>query len=56
VGLLVPNLRGEERNARVVAALVAGGAALTVAVLFPGSTWSIILATLVGATVGVMLR
>lgn len=56
IGLLVPNLRGAERNARLGAAVAAAVAALLIAVLAPGSSWAIILATLVGATVGVMWK
>lgn len=55
VGLLMPNLRGEERKARLVAALVAAALAVAALVLFPGNSWAIIAATLVAATLGVML-
>lgn len=56
VGLLVPNLVGDERRPRLGAAVVAAGTAVAVAVLFPGTSWAIIVATVVAATVGVMLR
>jgi 4-azaleucine resistance transporter AzlC len=56
VGLLMPNLRGEDRRPRSVAAVVAAVLAVAIAVLFPGSSWGIIGATLAAATVGVMLR
>lgn len=55
VGLLMPNLRGEDRKARYWAAAVAALVAVAVAVAFPGSSWSIIVATVVAATVGVLL-
>ncbi|HEY3363698.1 MAG TPA: AzlC family ABC transporter permease [Symbiobacteriaceae bacterium] len=55
VGLLMPNLRGEDRKARLASALVAAAFAVTALVLFPGNSWAIIVATLVAATVGVML-
>lgn len=56
VGLLVPHLKGEGAGARVASALVGAGAALAITLLFPSSGWSIIGATLIAATVGVMLR
>lgn len=56
VGLLMPHLRGAGRGPRVVSALVAAGTAVGVSLVFSGSSWSIIAATLAGATVGVMLR
>ncbi|HWI65753.1 MAG TPA: AzlC family ABC transporter permease [Symbiobacteriaceae bacterium] len=56
VGLLMPNLRGEDRTARLGAALVAAVLCAGMAVLFPSSSWGIILATVVAATVGVMFQ
>jgi 4-azaleucine resistance transporter AzlC len=56
IGLLMPNLRGPERRPRMVSALVAAFVAVGVAVLFPGTSWNIIAATLVAATVGVLLK
>jgi 4-azaleucine resistance transporter AzlC len=55
VGLLMPNLHGENRKARYGAALAAAAVAVTVAVTFPDPNWSIIVATLVAATLGVLL-
>lgn len=55
VGLLMPHLQGEARKPRLAAALVAAVLCVAIAVLFPGSSWSVITATLVAATVGVML-
>jgi len=56
VGLLMPHLRGQGRRPRLVSALVAAGTAVTVAVAFSAASWSIIVATLVAATVGVMAQ
>lgn len=56
VGLLMPNLRGEERKPRLAAALVAALLAVGIAVAFPGTSWNIIAATLVAATVGVLWK
>lgn len=55
VGLLVPNLQAPERKPRIISALVAASIAVGVAILFPGSNWNIIAATIVAATVGVLL-
>lgn len=55
VGLLMPNLRGEDRKARLWAALAAAAVAVAMVVAFPGSNWSIIVATVVAATLGVLL-
>lgn len=55
VGLLMPNFSGAERQKKVVSALVAAAVAVGVLLLSPGSGWAIIGATLVGATVGVLL-
>ena len=54
VGLLMPHLRGVGRRARTVSAAVAAAVAVTTAVALAASSWSIIVATLVAATVGVM--
>lgn len=56
IGLLMPHLRGERRRSRAAGALAAALSTLLVAVATGGSSWSIIAATLTGATVGVMLR
>lgn len=57
VGLLMPNLRGPDARSRSVSALVAAALAVGITLLFPGgSSWSIIAATLVAATVGVLLK
>lgn len=56
VGLLMPHLRGDGVRSRAISALVGAGAALFITVLFPGSGWSVIGATLIAAAVGVMLR
>ncbi|BAD39442.1 AzlC family ABC transporter permease [Symbiobacterium thermophilum] len=55
IGLLVPNLRGEEAGSRRVAALVAAALAVAMGLLGQPS-WGVIVATVVAATVGVMLR
>jgi len=55
VGLLMPNLRGEDRKARYGAAAVAALVAVAIIVAFPGTSWSIIIATIIAATVGVLL-
>jgi 4-azaleucine resistance transporter AzlC len=55
IGLLVPHLRGEGARARRFAALVAAAVAVTLALLGQAS-WSIIVATVLAATLGVMLR
>lgn len=55
VGLLMPNLQGSERKPRLAAALVAATVAVGWLVAFPGSGWAIIVATVVAATVGVLL-
>ncbi len=55
IGLLMPHLQGEGSNPRRIAAAV--GAAVAVAMALGGlSSWGIIVATLVAATVGVMLK
>ncbi|HLN60485.1 MAG TPA: AzlC family ABC transporter permease [Symbiobacteriaceae bacterium] len=57
VGLLMPNLRGEERRPRLAGALVAAAVAVAIIVLWPaGASWSIIIATMVAATVGVLWK
>jgi 4-azaleucine resistance transporter AzlC len=56
IGLLMPNLRGTDRRPRLISALVAAAVAVGIAVAFQGSSWSIIAATLVAATVGVMAK
>ncbi|HYF95905.1 MAG TPA: AzlC family ABC transporter permease [Symbiobacteriaceae bacterium] len=55
VGLLMPNLRGEDSKPRLWAAVLAAALSVAIVVAFPGTSWSIILATVVAATVGVML-
>ncbi|MGE5676238.1 MAG: AzlC family ABC transporter permease [Mycobacterium leprae] len=54
IGLLVPNLQTEERKPRFVAATTAAVMAVAVLLATAGSSWSIIIATLVAATVGVI--
>jgi len=55
IGLLMPHLRGEGGGSRRVAAVV--GAVIAVAMALVGlSSWGIIAATLVAATVGVILK
>lgn len=56
VGLLVPNLTAGERRPRLGAALVAAATCVAVAVLFPGTSWAVMAATMAAATVGVMLK
>lgn len=56
VGLLVPNLRGPGSNPRRASALVAAAIAVAIGILVPGASWSVIVATLVAATVGVILE
>lgn len=56
IGLLVPHLKGEGAASRSTAALAGAGAALVITLLLPGSGWAVIGATLIAATVGVMLR
>jgi 4-azaleucine resistance transporter AzlC len=55
IGLLMPNLQGPERKARLASAFVAAAVAVGTLLLVPGSGWAIIAATLVAATVGVLL-
>jgi 4-azaleucine resistance transporter AzlC len=54
-GLLVPHLRGDGAASRRVAAAVAAAVAVAMGLLGQPS-WGIIVATLVAATVGVMVR
>lgn len=54
VGLLMPHLRGAEKRPRLISALTAAVATVAAGLAFPGSGWSMIAATLVGATLGVM--
>jgi 4-azaleucine resistance transporter AzlC len=56
IGLLVPHFTGEGRRPRLVSGAVAAALAVAFSLLFPASSWSVILATLIGATVGVMMR
>lgn len=56
VGLLMPHLRGEGRRSRMLSAVVAAAVAVTIAVGLAAASWSIIVATLVAATVGVMVE
>jgi 4-azaleucine resistance transporter AzlC len=56
IGLLVPNLVGEDRRARLTAAVVAAAAAVLALILAPGNSWAIIAATLLAATVGAFVR
>ena len=56
IGLLMPNLRGVERKARIIAGLAAAACALGLILLFPGTSWAIIGATVVAATVGVLVK
>lgn len=56
VGLLMPHLQGGERRTRAIAAVTAAAVCVTVALLFPASSWSVIAATLIAATLGVMLK
>jgi len=55
IGLLVPQLRGEGANRRRIAAVVAAAVAVAMGLLGQPS-WGVIAATVVAATVGVMLR
>lgn len=56
IGLLVPHFSGAERAKKAVSALTAAAFALGALLLYPGSGWAIIGATLAGATVGVLLK
>lgn len=56
VGLLMPHLQGAVGRLRILAALTAAVVSVTVALLFPGAGWAVILATVLGATVGVILK
>lgn len=55
IGLLVPQLSGTEPGTRWTVAAVAGAVGIGVALALPGN-WNIILATVAGATVGVLRR
>jgi 4-azaleucine resistance transporter AzlC len=55
IGLLIPNLQGPARRARLISGLCAALVAAVILTLVPGAGWAVILATLVAATVGVML-
>ncbi|MFZ5816363.1 MAG: AzlC family ABC transporter permease [Bacillota bacterium] len=55
IGLLMPHLRGDGASRRRVAAVVAAVVAVVMA-LFGLANWGIIIATVLAATVGVMLR
>ncbi|WP_374711430.1 AzlC family ABC transporter permease [Symbiobacterium terraclitae] len=55
IGLLVPHLRGEGAGSRQIAALVAAVIAVAMGLLGEPS-WGVIVATVVAATVGVMIR
>lgn len=56
IGLLMPNLSGADRKARMIAGLAAAACAIGFILLFPGSSWAIIVATMVAATVGVLVK
>jgi len=56
IGLLLPNLRGQDQSARLASAGAAALVAVSLAMLFPASGWGTILAALVGATLGAMLK
>ncbi|HEY8346586.1 MAG TPA: AzlC family ABC transporter permease [Symbiobacteriaceae bacterium] len=56
IGLLVPQISGAERWKKVLSALVAAAVSIGILLLSPGSGWAIIGATVVGATVGVLLK
>lgn len=56
IGLLVPHFTGAERGKKALSALAAAAVTTGALLLYPGSGWAIIGATLVGATVGVLLR
>lgn len=56
IGLLMPNLRGAEARTRGVSATVAAVLAVGTVLLLPSaSSWAVIVATVVAATVGVLL-
>jgi len=55
IGLLVPHLRGEGARSRRIAALVAAATAVGMGLLGQPS-WGVIVATVIAATVGVMVR
>jgi 4-azaleucine resistance transporter AzlC len=54
IGLLMPNMQGPDRKARVVCGIVAAAAAVGALLVRPGADWAIIAATIVAATVGVL--
>lgn len=54
IGLLMPNLQGPARRARLISGLCAAIVAAAILALVPGAGWAVIFATLVAATVGVM--
>lgn len=56
VGLLVPHLTGRDRKPRLTSAIVAAVLAAAILAVFPGASWSIIAATVLAATVGVLLQ
>jgi 4-azaleucine resistance transporter AzlC len=55
IGLLMPNLQSSDRKARLVSAALAAAVAVGTLLIWPGSDWAIIAATIVAATVGVLL-
>ncbi len=55
IGLLMPNLQGEERGVRIISAIVAAVVAVGITLYAAESSWSIIAATVIAATVGVLL-
>ena len=56
IGLLMPHFRGAGHAARIMAGVVAGIVAVVAAAFLGLSSWAIIAATLVAATVGVMVE
>lgn len=54
IGLLMPNLTGPQRQARIFSGVAAALATAAFLLLMPGSGWAVMLATVVAATVGVM--
>jgi 4-azaleucine resistance transporter AzlC len=56
VGLLMPNFASPDRRPRVAAALVAAFLAVGITVVWPGTSWNIIAATVAAATVGVLWK
>lgn len=56
IGLLVPHFSGAQWGKKALSAFTAALFTIAALLLYPGSGWAIIGATLVGATVGVVLK